>query len=414
MTRFLSIRKEVPKNRGFFSEGEEVILSQVMDGSGTQRIGANPSGLPPAPEEFLTIPLPPRGQTNRGKKPGAQVPKRDLSNTESASENTTHKRDPRPPRKPRGRAKTPLSPRERQRRKEFAQSLVSAIAINGMVVALLVFTVVHERIPPPPSLFEVTTQPDPEKKSAESSGEAPPTPQINEEAASGAAAPTASMITTTAVQDLSVTPKLHTEFTPSLASLDVMTPSMGASLQSSDFAAAKNQRKKAIKKFIESNGTNGTNGNGIFTIGEEEMRGLISTDEFGDGSGLMLLTDISGSMREIGETVDSYVKRTFPESTSAKIVGCSFKYLSDPVIKEITSTARRGNFTDYVFVCDLQDGEGAGAIGRLRKALITEKRTIRFHVISFDRYPGAQLNSLIMDSGGAFTRVSRTSTPVKP
>ena len=363
-----------------------------MNGSETDRLRKDSSAASPPPA-YLSIPLPPR-KTPVSRSSGFPSPLKLLASNEL----TSQKKDSVPP-----------TPREQQRRKEFLQSLVSAFIMNGLVAALLIFTVVQERTPPPPSQFEVSTQPDNKKPSREAAN-APSTEatRARQEAAS-AAAPTTALVTTTAVQDFSITPELLTEFTPSLSPVEFTNPGMGASLQASNFSSIRSQRKEALKKFIESSTKGGNQGDEVLALSEEELRGLISTDDFGDGSGMKLLTDISGSMREIGEMVDSYVEKTFPKSSSAEIFGCSFKYLNDPVINEIIEGARRGRYTDFVFVCDLQDGEGVVAINRLRKFLVTEKRTIRLHVISFDQQPGKYLNKLIMDTGGAFTRVSRVT-----
>lgn len=375
-----------------------------MNGSGTR--GLRGPSLPSRSGEYVPILLSPRMRESGPRESGP------VAETESTKQLPRRRRE-RPPQRRRRSHDAPSSSREKRQRREFLQSLVSGIAINGILAALLLFTAIHERTPPPPSLFKVTARNDPEK-SPESSGKAPPTPHVSDEATGVAASPAVSMITTTTLREFSVTPKLRTGFTPSMASPDVLTPNMGASLASTDFATAKLRKKQALREFIESNGVNGNRGGGVFTISEGELRGLLSTDEFGDGSGLLLLTDVSGSMREIGETVDSYVKRTFPGSRSTQIAGCSFKYLTCPAVGEILRSTRRGEYTDLVFVCDLQDGEGAVAVERIRRALIAKERITKFHVISFDRYPGSHLNRLIMDSGGAFTRVSRTSRPKQP
>ncbi len=373
----------------------------AMDKERTSESTSHGPALPPIPET-ISIPLPPRERRNtRAQK------------SEACGLFSRHRRETRPPRSARGETKAGRpepSALERQRKKELAQSLVTAFAINGALIWLLVFTVIENSKPAPGTFFDVSTQQE-KDMSSKVSGSPPPTPLTQEKAASGAAAPSTSLITTTAIQEFTIDSSLHTELTPSLASIDVLNPSMGASIQSSAFADAKSQKKKAIRKFIEGNSGNGSNGRGVFTIGEDKLRGLISTGQFGDGSGLLLLTDISGSMREIGEVVDSYVKRTFPKSKSSQIPGCSFKYKHDPVVEEVVRLTRRSDFTDIVFVCDLQDGEGNSAIQTLRRALIRPERTIRFHVISFDNRAGPSLNSLIMDSGGALTRVSRTGPP---
>lgn len=376
------------------------------DNTESENPGALP-GLPAIPEdhpvaETISIPLPPRNpapEHSAGRRSTAKPgPVRSVDSTDSGAHGKSRPDAPLP---------------SRQRRKELAGSVVVAVAVNLLLVFAFLFIAAGGYPPVPETLFEVVPSRDrPEKDISDSA--ASPSRVQPEPAASGTASSAASIVTTTASQDLALTPSFGDSTALSRFETDPTLPSFGASLEGDALAAAKDEKRRQVEEFVNGNGGRGGRGKGLPGVGLATLEGLFPMEEMGGGDGMVLLTDCSGSMQSISRAVQDFVEERFPESKTYQVIGCALSHAHDPAIRQISRLSRRSSVSRIFFVCDLQDGEGARGIERLRRDLVDEDSPKQLHVISFDQTTGPLLGRLIEESGGSFRFVSPHFPPDDP
>ena len=168
----------------------------------------------------------------------------------------------------------------------------------------------------------------------------------------------------------------------------------------------------------ESTGLGGMSGGGFSTgteIGFGKSAGLsgngygdvvaaFGNAGLGDGSGLIVVRDVSGSMRKHNEVVDELLNRDYPKAKLHSVVGCAIEFESPFVIeiRKITRSRKNKRRTIF-FLCDLQDKESRFGVEALSKHLFSSDPPYVLHVISFEKSPIINFQSLIEASGGTLT-----------
>tara|TARA_R110000850_G_scaffold92555_7_gene196428 strand:- start:345 stop:1445 length:1101 start_codon:yes stop_codon:yes gene_type:complete len=305
------------------------------------------------------------------------------------------------------RKRQKATPEQSCRRKEAVQSLLVAICLNLVLVALLFLTVV--KIPAAgneTSLQVIIQTEDRKSEPSQASGASSPTGGESEPKKSRNSRPPTGIITTT--QPIRVVP--NDNFLAD-SSLDLNTmefetgaSNFGSSLNRKDFTALKSERKRAFQAMVSGSGSGGSGGKRGVGVGA--LKGLFPASKLGNGSGMILFVDMSGSMRQISRVVQTYVKESFRGSRSIDIWGCSLNSTQNSFVTNMSRATAGDSLTDYYFVCDLQDGEKPGGIEALRASLLSGQIPKRLHVISFGEHPGILLARLLKETGGSFDYVS--------
>ena len=113
---------------------------------------------------------------------------------------------------------------------------------------------------------------------------------------------------------------------------------------------------------------------------------------------ISVVTDNSGSMREVQETVgkeaDKLVKST--RGRRIDINGCR---IDQHFLRAVRKVAIN-NVDAIYWLCDLQDHQDPEVVDELREFLLEQK--IKFYICSWDRRPSATLQAIIDQTGGAF------------
>ena len=68
----------------------------------------------------------------------------------------------------------------------------------------------------------------------------------------------------------------------------------------------------------------------------------------------------------------------------------------------LSSFAAQDRWTDFYFVCDLQDGEDEEGIREMRRSLNSGRLPKRLHLISFGKQPETLLARLIKETKSSF------------
>ncbi len=207
----------------------------------------------------------------------------------------------------------------------------------------------------------------------------------------------------------------------SLVQMDSAASAASASaLQSNDQAlstlTAQSLSQLAIPSF---SGAGGFQGDGFSTgteIGFGQSVGLgrsgygramlaFGAVGVGDGSNLIVVADVSGSMRVHNEVVNEMLERDYPGAKKFEVLGCSIVENSDFLVQveKIVRVNRKGVRRDLFFICDLQDQVDEEGINQLTGLLASSNPHYHFHVISFQKEPSIPLMSLIKRSKGSFT-----------
>ena len=298
----------------------------------------------------------------------------------------------------------PLTTIQRQRRKEFLQSIFAAIVIN-LLIALTLLTIA---IAPPAfsagDLFTATVATDEKAEDESESADGGSESAQAESEKSGSA-------DITSLNAASITSMAISPMTLQMDSQDMNAPTLtfGQSVMKSDFDAIDDAERKKMKAFVNSKGGSLTQGNGLRSgVSENTLKGLFPQSKFGNGAGMAVIVDMSGSMQKINQVVDAYIEDNFPKGITRHVNGCALKGNSDPFLKALASETRKESRTDYFFICDLQDGETGEGIGRIRNCLVLGKFPKRLHVVSFGKRPGRHLAKMLETTKGTFVYIDPT------
>lgn len=297
----------------------------------------------------------------------------------------------------------PRTPAELQRRKEFFQSVFAAIVINLLIVLTLLTVAIGPRDFSDGNLFTATFTADDkaEEKSESAAGGSESPPAESEK--SGSADITglnAASITSMALSSVNLQMNSQYMGAPSLM--------FGQSVVKSDFDAIEAAERKKRQAFVNAKGGSLGNGRGrgqATGISQSTLKGLFPKSKFGNGAGLAVLVDMSGSMQKINQAVDAYIAKTFPQGVTRHVNGCALKGSSDPFLRALASETSKERRTDYFFICDLRDGETGEGIGRIQNCLALGKFPKRLHIVSFARQPGRHLAKMLEVTNGTFTYV---------
>ena len=294
-----------------------------------------------------------------------------------------------------------LTPSERQRRKEFLQSFFAALCVNLLIVGALLSIAIDPLDLSDGVFFTVTTNPEnsEEEEQPSESGSAGST-----QAESGN--PGSADIT--GMNPASITSLAISPVNLEIASQDMNAPSLlfGRSVMKSDFDAIENAERKKMEAFVKGKGGSLGKGKSLASgVSQSTLKGLFPKSTFGNGAGMAVLVDMSGSMQKINHAVEAYIEENFPQGVTRHINGCALNGSDDPFLRALASETSKERRTDYFFVCDLQDGETGEGIGRIRNCLVLGKFPKRLHIISFARQPGRHLAKLLEVTNGTFTYV---------
>ncbi len=282
--------------------------------------------------------------------------------------------------------------------------MLVAIVCNVVLAALLLFISIEKPDTEAGSFFTVVSideAPEPEREMAKGG---PSSSRAIGAGARALAPPSLKVIT-------SIAPLPSPAFKPSsmsanfhLSALESTAFERAPSLNKMDFVAIKSQEKRRIKSLIE--GKSGHGGSGSKRgVGEDVLKGMFPGSALGDGSGMVVFTDKSGSMQKISEAVEKFVKANFEKSYEIEIMGCALGSRHDPFAKELARVAAADLRTDYYFICDLQDGQGSRGISSLRRTLLSGTVPKRLHIISFDKSAEPALTELIEETRGSFVYI---------
>jgi|GEM_PF-5147529 len=130
---------------------------------------------------------------------------------------------------------------------------------------------------------------------------------------------------------------------------------------------------------------------------------LFSARDLGNGSGVHVYLDQSGSMQMISEKVDAYLREHFPRSECIDIIGCSL-HQNAAFPEALERYVTRDIHTVY-FICDLQDQEDDAGLTQIRRVLLRRwGEPVRFMIVSFDRPASDTLFQLVTETGGIVRR----------
>ena len=296
-----------------------------------------------------------------------------------------------------------LTSDQRRRRKEFAQSILAALCVNLLIVGALL-TIAIDPLDLSDGAFFTATISQEENKEEEQASDSGSAGSNQVEAGNPGSADITGMspasITSLAISPVSL----------QIASQDLIPPSLmfGQSVVKSDFETIENEARKKMKAFVNGKGGSLANGSGngrASGITEGTLKGLFPKSKFGNGAGMAVIVDMSGSMQKINQAVDAYIEDNFPQGVTRHVNGCALNGSDDAFYRALASETSRERRTDYFFICDLRDGETGEGIGRIRNCLVLGKFPKKLHVVSFARQPGRHLAKMLEVTKGTFTYV---------
>lgn len=298
----------------------------------------------------------------------------------------------------------PLTSDQRRRRKEFVQSILAALCVNLLIVGALLTIAID-----PPDLSDgafftatINEEENPREEQASDSGSS----GSNQVESGNPGSADITGMNPASITSLAIAP-----VNLQIASEELSAPSLmfGRSVVKSDFEAIENDARKKMQAFVNGRGGSLANGSGngrARGITTGTLNGLFPKSKFGNGAGMAVIVDMSGSMQKINQTVDAYIEDNFPQGVTRHVNGCALKGSDDPFLRALASETRRERRTDYFFICDLMDGETGEGIGRIRNCLVLGNFPKRLHVVSFGRQPGRHLAKLLEVTNGTFTYVN--------
>lgn len=142
-------------------------------------------------------------------------------------------------------------------------------------------------------------------------------------------------------------------------------------------------------------------------LGRGTGEGLFDAGAIGNGAGLAVVLDVSGSMKRHSREVRQLLESRFHKAAVAEVVGCDLNRGSAPLNVLKFGAQRKGTHVLY-FVCDLQDDEDAEGLLELRSVLLhQQKGRVRLEILSFDKLASPHLYSVVRASGGEVHKMKR-------
>ncbi|MFT5466552.1 MAG: hypothetical protein ACI8UO_001652 [Verrucomicrobiales bacterium] len=262
--------------------------------------------------------------------------------------------------------------RPRKKADRLTSALVIGIGLNLMICLLLAFVGVRDSAPEPPPIqvlaSAVPVEPDEPQKPR-------PTKQSLDSAPSAQAAPLSAV---SAIQVSAVSPVVIPVMPDAIPDLRLT----GTRLNSFGTAFSANVDPGKIQR-----GSGGGFGSLFGGLGA------------GNGEGIAVLVDISGSMKKHSATVSRLIAKRYPRFGKATVVGCTLNENSGP-IQEIQKLVEDKPISVIVFICDLQDGVNQAGMLSLWNILNPEGRQVQLNIISFAKAPRPILADLLEQVGG--------------
>ncbi|MDF1739948.1 MAG: hypothetical protein P1U86_12375 [Verrucomicrobiales bacterium] len=298
----------------------------------------------------------------------------------------------------------PLTSDQRRRRKEFVQSILAALCVNLLIVGALLTIAIDPLDLNDGAFFTATISPEKNKEVEEASDSGSAGSNQVESGNPGSA-------DITGMSPASITSLAISPVSLQIASQDLGAPSLrfGRSVAKFDFEATENEARKKMQAFVNGKGGSLANGSGkgkASGITTGTLKALFPKSKFGNGAGMAVIVDMSGSMQKINQAVDAYIEDNFPQGVTRHVNGCALNGSDDPFLRALASETSRERRTDYFFICDLRDGETGEGIGRIRNCLVLGKFPKKLHVVSFARQPGRHLAKMLDVTKGTFTYVN--------
>lgn len=265
-------------------------------------------------------------------------------------------------------------------------SLLTALAVNVLILASFMLVTVDESRRTPPAIFAtaVPTEPDPaiepprieRPRPAPSSGGAPSSPDIT--------------VASSAASALSVTVSDVPAFDNGLAGLEGIGSSFGSGF-----------------------GAGGANtGGASMKVGKITVKAKT----------LGLILDVSGSMESHLPKVKREVRKAFKDAKTVEVEGCQLdwrepsaeerdgdreiklKKEANSVIEAVEMLVGDGRVDAIYWFSDLQDLQTEAGLARLRELLKLERgkaRAVKFYIRSLGEEPSSELAAIVRASGGA-------------